>query len=284
MVCRYSWISKFLWYSTLKSIISKNGGNFSFRYLSFISNNIFHIFSIRIHVEHISQSHTQKDRSNHFSEALKTLIILFLGWFGRKRHGFLNPRFYFFTMFPSNKVSLIITLIFLLWVIKINSRFNFYIIIITRLSIIMNIIINIFTRFMFITRLCFGIRHRDIIWILRWFCNRFTRSMQSPIIFLFLTFRRTRCINIISLRILLNSLRVAFRIQRFLSHSTSSSSHSNNIIIFLTIHFIEQFFLRFKYLFYLSGNHRSMFANQFKFTSNVSHIITQAFNHISILF
>ena len=35
----YSWytrISKFLWYSTLKSVISKHGGNFSFRYLSFI--------------------------------------------------------------------------------------------------------------------------------------------------------------------------------------------------------------------------------------------------------
>ena len=44
----YPWISKFLWYSTLKSIISKHGGNFSFRYLSFISNDIPHIFSIRI--------------------------------------------------------------------------------------------------------------------------------------------------------------------------------------------------------------------------------------------
>src|SRR5512141_3374564 len=111
MVLLYSGISKFLWYSTLKSIISKHSGNFSFRYLSFISNNIFHILSIRIHFKHISQMHTQKDRSNHFSKALKILIILFLGWFGRKRHGFLNPWFSFFTMFPSNEVSFIIKLI-----------------------------------------------------------------------------------------------------------------------------------------------------------------------------
>src|SRR3954469_19913348 len=61
-------------------------------------------------------------------------------------------------------------------------------------------------------------------------------------------------------------------------------SHSNNIIIFLTIQFIEQIILSFKYLFYLSGNHRSMFANKFKFTSNISHIITQVFNHIGIVF
>src|SRR4051812_24706066 len=107
----YSWISKFLWYSTLKSVISKHGGNFSLRYLYFISNDILHILSIRICFEHISQSHTQKDRSNHFSKALKILIILFIGWFRRKRHGFLNPRFSFFTMFPSNKVPFIITLI-----------------------------------------------------------------------------------------------------------------------------------------------------------------------------
>src|SRR3954463_11418764 len=76
----------------------------------------------------------------------------------------------------------------------------------------------------------------------------------------------------------------AFRIQRFLSHSTSSSSHSNSVIIFLTIHFIKHFFLSLKYLFYLSGNHRSMFANKFEFTSNISHIITQVFNHIRIVF
>jgi len=37
-------------------------------------------------------------------------------------------------------------------------------------------------------------------------------------------------------------------------------------------------------LFYLSGNHRSMFTNEFKFTFNSRHIITQVFNHISILF
>ena len=29
--------------------------------------------------------------SNHFSKALKILIILCLGWFRRKRHGFLDP-------------------------------------------------------------------------------------------------------------------------------------------------------------------------------------------------
>src|SRR3954463_2073097 len=98
-------------YSTLKIIIRKHGGNFSFRYLSFISNNFFHILSIRIHFEHISQTHTQKDRSNHFSKALKILIILFIGWFGRKRNGFLNPWFSFLTVLPSNKVSLIIMLI-----------------------------------------------------------------------------------------------------------------------------------------------------------------------------
>ena len=137
----------------------------------------------------------------------------------------------------------------------------------------MNIIINIIARFMFITRLCFSIRDRNIIWILRSFSNRFTRSMLSPIIFLFLPFRRTRCITIISLRILLNSLRVAFKIQRLPSHSTSSSSHFNSIIIFLTIHLIEQFLLSFKYLFYLSGNHGSMFSNKFKFTFDISHII-----------
>ena len=46
--------SKFLWYSTLKSIISKHGGNFSFRYLSFICNDILHVLSIRIYFQHIS--------------------------------------------------------------------------------------------------------------------------------------------------------------------------------------------------------------------------------------
>src|SRR3954464_2315504 len=107
----YSWISKFLRYSTFESIISKHGGNFSFRYLSLICNNILHILSIRIHFKHISQTHTQKDRSNHFSKALKILIILFLGWFRRKRHGFLKPWSSFFTVLPSNEVSLIITLI-----------------------------------------------------------------------------------------------------------------------------------------------------------------------------
>ena len=38
-----------------------------------------------------------------------------------------------------------------MWVIKINNRFNIYIIVIARLSINMNIIINIISRFMFIT-------------------------------------------------------------------------------------------------------------------------------------
>ena len=89
--------------STLKSIISKHGGNFSFRYLSFISDNFFHILSIRIHFEHISQTHTQEDRSNHFSKALKILIILCLGWFRRKGHGFLNPWFSFFPCFLATK-------------------------------------------------------------------------------------------------------------------------------------------------------------------------------------
>src|SRR3954469_13266133 len=107
----YSWISKFLWYSTLKSIISKHGGNFSFRYVSFICNNFFHVLSIRIHFKHISKMHTQEDRSNHFSKALKIIIILFLGWFRRKIHGFLNPWFSSYTVLPSNKVSQIITLI-----------------------------------------------------------------------------------------------------------------------------------------------------------------------------
>src|SRR3954462_13534237 len=40
--------------STLKSVISKHGRHLSFRYLSFISNNFFHVLSIRIHFEHIS--------------------------------------------------------------------------------------------------------------------------------------------------------------------------------------------------------------------------------------
>ena len=45
-----------------------------------------------------------------------------------------------------------------------------------------------------------------------------------------------------------------------------------------------QIILSFKYLLYLSGNQRSMFTNKFKFTFNSRHIITQVFNHISIMF
>src|SRR6266496_4579477 len=107
-------------------------------------------------------------------------------------------------MFPSNKVSFIIPFIFGLWVIKINSWFYLNIIIwfffITWLDIFMNIniIFFIITRWMFITRLSFNIRDRYIIIIIRRLVYfRFTRSMQSPIIFLFLfLFRRTRYISI----------------------------------------------------------------------------------------
>src|SRR6266511_4212525 len=86
----YSWISKFLRYSTLKSIISKHGGDFSFRYFSFISDDFFHVLCIRRHFQDISQASTQKDWPQHFSKAFKFFIILFLVDFGGKGIGFLT--------------------------------------------------------------------------------------------------------------------------------------------------------------------------------------------------
>ena len=83
----YSWYSD-LWYSTLKSIFSKHGGNFSFRYLSLISNNIFHILSIRRHFKHISQTHTQKDRLIISEKRSKSSSSFFLDGFGGKGMGF----------------------------------------------------------------------------------------------------------------------------------------------------------------------------------------------------
>src|SRR3990170_4843860 len=71
---------------------------------------------------------TQKDWPKHFSKAFKFFLILILRRFRRKGHGFFNPWFSFFTMFSSNKVSFIITFIFRRWVIKINNRFYFDII------------------------------------------------------------------------------------------------------------------------------------------------------------
>lgn len=91
----------------------------------------------------------------------------------------------------------------------------------------------IITRWMFVTRLSFSIRKRNIIVIFkRFFYLRFTRGMQSTIIFLLLfLFRRTRCTSINSLRVLFNSFRVSIRIKWFLSHFASSSCYSNSIII-----------------------------------------------------
>src|SRR5215216_639369 len=160
-------------------------------------------------------------------------------------------------MFPSNKVSLIISFIFGLWVIKINSWFYLNIIIwlffITWLGIFMNIniIFFIITGWMFITRLSFSIRDRSFIIIIRRFVYfRFTRGMQSPIIFLLIFLsRRTRYISIFPLRVLFNSFWMTFKIKWFLSHFTSSSSNSNSKVIYIVIHFIKQLSLRFSNLF-----------------------------------
>ena len=107
----------------------------------FISDNIFHVFSIGRHFQHINQASTQKDRSKHFNKALKIFLILVFRLFSRKRHRFLNAWFSFLPMFSSNKVFFIISFIVRRWVIKTNSRFYFYIII--WLSINMNIFIII---------------------------------------------------------------------------------------------------------------------------------------------
>src|SRR3989337_2198645 len=98
-------------------------------YLPFISDNIFHVFSIWRHFQNISQASAQKDRSKHFNKALKVFLIFISRWLSRKRHGFLNPWFSFLSMFSSNEITFIIPFILRRWVIKINSRFNFYFII-----------------------------------------------------------------------------------------------------------------------------------------------------------
>ena len=110
-----------------------------------------------------------------------------------------------------NHLRIQIIFLFLMLKLKLvmNLKLVIMLIIIFMMMLNMNIIINIITRFMFITRLCFSIRNRNIIRILRCVYNRFTTSMQSPISFLFLFITRTRCISINSMRILLNSLRMA---------------------------------------------------------------------------
>ena len=137
---------------------------------------------------------TQKNRPKHFRKAFKFFLIIAPRWLSTKSHGFLNPWFPFFTMFSSNEIIFITSFIFRRWIIKINYRLCFYIIIRffiifwwCIIRIIISIIVIIITRCMLITRLCLSIRNRNIIRILRRFLyNRFTRSMQSSIIFLFL--------------------------------------------------------------------------------------------------
>ena len=73
----YSWIFKFLRYFIFKRIISKHGGDFSFRYLSFISDNFFHVFSIgaifKISVKRVRKNTTLSIPAKHSNSSSSTL-------------------------------------------------------------------------------------------------------------------------------------------------------------------------------------------------------------------
>ena len=153
----------------------------------------------------------QKQRFHPFT---KLIIMLFLLWFVfliRKRHWFLHPRFRLTTMFSSNEITFIISFILRRWVIKINSRFystssSGWESTLTSLSLSLSLSGCSLPDCVSATEIETLLGFSD-----GFFYNRFTRSMQSSsILFLFLRWTRYFLIN--SLRILLNSFRMTFRI------------------------------------------------------------------------